>query len=281
MLPQSWSRTWFCGMRPGHETSDDRVFALPGLVQIINHLPDCLIQRGNKRRIPHALFVESLVLVIVQPLLRTLQWIVRQIDRPIDKPRLLVRAVPAVFIHVFFQLIHGQLREKPPVAPDFRIVLPEIMAVGTTPIKIMRVVVDATAAMSEKVIKALRIWQRFRSRTHVPFAKERRVVAIGFHHLCDGRALAWKRRVRPRVTRESRPAREHARHERRARRRAQRRAIKLRETHTLRGEPVEMRRMEILRSVIIQIKRPLVVRIYQKDIGSRLRGARALPHGEQ
>ena len=115
---------------------NDRVLEQILLLQMIKHLSDQLVGRRDEGcvLVPRV----RQVLVAEPPLVRPLQRIMRPVDCPINEERL---GFPPGY--EAFALLDHEIPKVFSIPPDFPTLLPQVMTIGTVPVKEVTVVVDA------------------------------------------------------------------------------------------------------------------------------------------
>ena len=106
-----------------------------------------------------------MVLVVLAPFVRSLQWVVRPIDRPVHEERLL-----RVFVYERLALAHHEIPEITAVFPNFDAVAPQVVQVRRYPVEEVGIIVDAPTHVPVGEVETLSIGHGFGSVTEMPFA---------------------------------------------------------------------------------------------------------------
>ena len=102
------------------------------------------------------------------------------VDRPVEK-----EGVISMRFDEILALLHHQISKVLPVVEHFFSVTPQIMAIGSLPVKEVGVIVDATSHVPKGKIKSLTIWHCLGRITKMPFADVPRHVSGRLQHLGD------------------------------------------------------------------------------------------------
>ena len=102
------------------------------------------------------------------------------VDRPVEK-----EGVISMRFDEILALLHHQISKVLPVVEHFFSVTPQIVSIGSLPVKEVRVIVDATSHMPKGKIESLTIWHCLGRITKMPFADVSRGVARSFEHFCQ------------------------------------------------------------------------------------------------
>ena len=118
---------------------------------------------------------------MLQPFGVALVWVMRGIQSKVHEEGFIL-----VLLDEFPGLGGHQFGEEISIFENLLAVAPEVVTVGTVPVKKVRVVVNAATHVAEGMIEALRVGHRLGRVAEVPFADVRGGIAGGLEGLGDG-----------------------------------------------------------------------------------------------
>jgi len=206
-----------------------------------------------------------MVLVVLAPFVRSLQWVVRPIDRPVHEERLL-----RVFVYERCALAHHEISEITAVFPNLDAVSPQIVQVRRDPVEEVGIVVDAPAHVAVGEVETLSVGHCLGSVPKMPFADVGRGISSvleDFRHdyfLCRQSCLSL---VGGHVSGHARTLWKSSRKQTCARCGAYGRwGIHLSEANSRCRQFVQCRGGKVLRAVAVDVDGPLVVRVNDYDV---------------
>src|SRR6056297_997340 len=120
----------------------DRIVTQAERFQVVEHHPNAFIEGTDKGCVLPTWAGE--MRIFLSPFCRALQGVMRPVDGPVNKERLLFPSG-----HQPLALVDHGVSEVLTLLPDLLTVAPEVVAIGAVPVKEMRVVVDASTHVTE------------------------------------------------------------------------------------------------------------------------------------